>query len=467
LVAGLLTASLDILVVFLAGGITICTVPPFHLDQWEGLPQFLHSSQGVYVMYLMWFAMCLVFFMRSYGLYRPILQMNALQELRMTTHAVIVAGLTLCGTLYLTSGISLSHLEVALTVLFSGVLLSSYRALRRYLLYKRHREGIQTRNVLIIGTGPVAYALRHHLNSLDHLGFRFKGFISFSEEDVHSGDVDIIGDCDNWAMLARSLFVDEIFLSVPADEQFVLDLVRQARANGIDVGVIPDLYNGLAFNARVEYIGPFPTIPLHRSTMSVGGVLIKRAIDLTIATFLLLMLAPVLAIIAIVIKLNSPGAVFYAAKRIGHKGRTFDCYKFRTMVEDADQLKASLSNQNERDGILFKITNDPRVTRIGQLLRKYSLDELPQLYNVIRGDMSLVGPRPPVASEVAQYDLSDLRRLDVLPGLTGLWQVEARQDPSFDNYISLDTAYIENWSLLLDIKILARTVAVVLAGTGS
>ena len=137
------------------------------------------------------------------------------------------------------------------------------------------------------------------------------------------------------------------------------------------------------------------------------------------------------------------------------------------MCANAEKLKASLADQNERDGILFKITDDPRVTRVGRFLRKYSIDELPQFYNVLRGEMSMVGPRPPVASEVEQYDLSHLRRLDVQPGMTGLWQVEARQDPSFDSYISLDTAYVENWSLWLDLKILARTVGVVFSGTGS
>jgi lipopolysaccharide/colanic/teichoic acid biosynthesis glycosyltransferase len=137
------------------------------------------------------------------------------------------------------------------------------------------------------------------------------------------------------------------------------------------------------------------------------------------------------------------------------------------MCADAEKLKANLQDRNERDGILFKIANDPRVTRVGRILRKYSLDELPQFYNVLRGDMSLVGPRPPIAAEVEQYDLAHLRRLDVLPGMTGLWQVEARQDPSFDSYISLDTAYVENWSLWLDMKILARTVGVVFSGTGS
>lgn len=189
--------------------------------------------------------------------------------------------------------------------------------------------------------------------------------------------------------------------------------------------------------------------------------------SITVAALALLALAPILAIIALGVKLDSPGDVLYVDKRIGRKGRTFNCYKFRTMVANADQLLAHLAHKNERDGILFKIANDPRITRFGRRLRKHSLDELPQLYNVIRGDMSLVGPRPPSVYEVQQYNPSALRRLEVLPGLTGLWQVEARQDPSFASYISLDIAYIENWSLLLDLRILVRTVGVVVTGTGS
>jgi lipopolysaccharide/colanic/teichoic acid biosynthesis glycosyltransferase len=198
-----------------------------------------------------------------------------------------------------------------------------------------------------------------------------------------------------------------------------------------------------------------------------AGYLVKRSLDLTVAALALLALAPILALIALGVKLDSPGGVLYVDKRIGRQGRTFNCYKFRTMVANADQLLAHLAHKNERDGILFKIANDPRITRFGRRLRKHSLDELPQLYNVIRGDMSLVGPRPPSVYEVQQYNPSALRRLEVLPGLTGLWQVEARQDPSFASYISLDIAYIENWSLLLDLRILVRTVGVVITGTGS
>jgi exopolysaccharide biosynthesis polyprenyl glycosylphosphotransferase len=466
----LLSVFLDFITVFLAGALAVRfrTAAPFQLHSWDSPPHLLHSSMAFFTVHILWFGVCLIFFMRSYGLYRPPQQMSGLHELRMGIHAIIIAGLTLCGTLYLSSASSISRVEILLTVLITFVLLAARRAVQRHLLYQRHRAGIETRNVLIVGAGRVAHALRNHLLSLDHLGFRFMGFVSLTEEAAsESDDVDIIGDLRHTLHLARSLFVDEIFLSVPTDTSFVLNLVQQARAFGIDVRAVPELYDGLAWNAPVEYIGQFPTIPLHRRDFPLRAFLVKRALDLASASLGLLALLPLLALLALLVKLDSPGPVFYTAKRIGRKGRTFDCYKFRTMVPNADQLRADLAHRNQRDSILFKIADDPRITRLGQRLRKYSLDELPQLYNVIRGDMSLVGPRPPVASEVEQYDLPHLRRLDVLPGLTGLWQVEARQDPSFDSYISLDTAYIENWSLLLDIKILVRTVAVVFAGTGS
>jgi exopolysaccharide biosynthesis polyprenyl glycosylphosphotransferase len=380
---------------------------------------------------------------------------------------VLVSGLLLCGALYLFNGVAISRIVVALVVLFSVGLLCVRRALWRRMAYKRFREGMETRNVLIVGAGRVGYALRNHLESLNHLGFRFKGFVALTEREAESGDAEVIGDVRNCLSLARSLFVDEIFFSVPADKKLVIGMVEEARTAGIDVRVVPDMYDGLAWNAPVEYIGQFPTIPLHRRDFPMGAFLLKRALDIVLASFALLVTSPVMLAIAVAVRMDSKGPIFYGAERIGRKGRTFCCYKFRTMVQNADKLKADLEHMNERDGILFKIANDPRITRVGAVLRKYSLDELPQFYNVLRGDMSLVGPRPPMAAEVEQYDLAHLRRLDVLPGITGLWQVEARQDPSFDSYISLDTAYVENWSLWLDLKILARTVHVVLSGTGT
>ncbi|MBS1813981.1 MAG: sugar transferase [Acidobacteria bacterium] len=427
----------------------------------------LAGSLSSFLIYVAWFSICLIFFTRSYNLYGPIESRSGINEQRLTVQATLTAGLIVCGTLYITHGEGVSRLVILLMVAITGSLLCARRALWRSMVYARYREGVVTQNVLIIGSGRVAHALRNHLESLRHLGFRFKGFIALTPEEAASSDPDMIGDLENCLSLARGLFVDEIFISVPTDKRKVIQLVEEAREYDIDVRVVPDLYDGLAWNASVEYVGQFPTIPLHRRNFPVGSFMLKRVLDTTVSLLLLILLAPVLVLISLLIALDSKGPVLYKAKRIGRKGRVFSCFKFRTMVPDADARKHEVAHLNERDGILFKAVNDPRITRVGRYLRKYSLDEIPQFWNVIRGDMSLVGPRPPMASEVEKYDLSHLRRLDVLPGITGLWQVEARQDPSFDSYISLDTAYVENWTLWLDLKILVRTISVVLGGTGA
>ncbi len=469
-VASLVFASLDVLTVVVAAVVSLRLRVDGHLTHAAGSSAFatwLHATPRMYFLYVLLFGLALVFTTRSFGLYGPIQNRSGLHEQRMTVQATAIAGLLLCGTLYLSQGEAISRVVVLLMVGLTAVMLCVRRGIWRRMEYNRYREGLETRNVLIVGAGRVAHALRNHLESLRHLGFRFKGFVALTEREAESGDVDVVGDVRNCLSLARALFVDEIFFSVPADKKIVMALVEEARAVGIDVRVVPDLYDGLAWNAPVEYIGQFPTIPLHRRDFPMGSFLLKRVLDITLATIALAALSPVLLVIALAVRFGSKGPIIYKAARIGRKGRTFACFKFRSMVVDAEQRKADLEHKNEREGVLFKITDDPRVTPVGKVIRKYSLDELPQLYNVLRGDMSLVGPRPPIASEVEQYDLAHLRRLDVLPGITGLWQVEARQDPSFDSYISLDTAYVENWTFWLDLKILARTVGVVFSGTGS
>ncbi len=465
----LVWASLDLMTALVAGIVAtrLRVVMPEYIHGVRSEHSYFLGAPHLLLAYVGWYAVCLIFFSRSYGLYGSIQNRGGLHEQRMTLQASLVAGLLLCGALYLSRELVISRAVLVTTVLLTAALLCVRRAIWRRMVYARYREGLETRNIVIVGAGRVAHALRNHLESLQHMGFRFKGFVALTERESESGDADVIGNVANCVTLARSLFVDEIFLSVPADRKLVISLVEEARAAGIDIRVVPDLYDGLAWNAPVEYIGQFPTIPLHRRDFPLGAFLMKRILDITLSTIALVVASPLLLGIAIAIKLDSAGLVFYKAQRIGRKGRTFTCYKFRTMVPEADKLKADLAHRNEREGVLFKITDDPRVTKVGKFLRKYSLDELPQFYNVLRGDMSLVGPRPPIASEVEQYDLKHLRRLDVLPGITGLWQVEARQDPSFDSYISLDSAYVENWTVWLDLKILARTIGVVFSGTGS
>ncbi|MGC9198488.1 MAG: sugar transferase [Acidobacteriaceae bacterium] len=421
----------------------------------------------VSIAYLLVFSLYLVLFSRIYGLYRPPDVRSGLNEQRLTVQATLTSGLMLCGTLYVMKEYAVSRVVVALTIFITLALLMVRRAIERKMMQRRFLQGRETRNVLIVGNGRVGQALRNHLQALPHMGFRFMGFISLEQETEEPANAQSIGNIRNCVSLARSLFVDEIYFSTPADKQTVISVVEEARVHGIEVRVVPDLYDGLAWNAPVEFIGQFPTIPLHQRQFPRGAFLLKRFMDVFLSFCALLVASPFMIIIALLIRMDSPGPVFYRAARIGRKGRTFTCLKFRTMVANADKLRQELADRNERDGILFKMSNDPRITRVGAWLRKYSLDELPQFFNVLIGDMSLVGPRPPLAVEVEKYDLSHLRRLDVLPGITGLWQVEARQDPSFDSYISLDTAYVENWNLVLDLRILARTVGVVFSGTGS
>jgi exopolysaccharide biosynthesis polyprenyl glycosylphosphotransferase len=282
-----------------------------------------------------------------------------------------------------------------------------------------------------------------------------------------AGD-EIVGDIHDAIPLARSMFVDEIiFTRRPSTPGVLADVLHQARSTGIDIRLVPSFSEALSNRADVQYIGNLPTIVIYRKKHRAVSLFVKRGIDIVLASIAIAILLPVFLIIALAIRIQSPGPVLYLSKRVGYKGNVFTCYKFRTMVADADSLKEKLAHLNERKGILFKISNDPRVTYVGALLRKYSLDELPQLWNVLRGDMSLVGPRPSISSEVAQYKTAHLRRLDVVPGITGLWQVEARQDPSFESYIKLDSEYVNGWSIWLDLKILLRTVSAVITGTGA
>jgi len=462
-------ASFDFLSALLGGLIAfrLRLIPEGRVPAERVLAQLVPVQPAIALMFLLLFGVYLVIFARIYGLYGMSQNHSGLHEQRMTLQATLTAGLLLCGSLYVMHGYGISRVMVMLTVVLTMVMVMARRAVMRKLRERRFLQGLETRNILIVGDGRVGHALRNHLETLRHMGFRFMGFISLMPRRDDQAAPDVIGDVRNCVALARSLFVDEIYFSIPADKQTVVTVVEEARSQGIDVRVIPDLYDGLAWNARVEYIGQFPTIPLHRREFPRGAFLLKRILDVVLSLIVLLAVSPLMIAIAIAVRFGSKGPIFYRAQRIGRKGRTFTCYKFRTMVVDADRLRKDLDHLNERAGVLFKISNDPRITKIGAMLRKYSLDELPQLFNVLIGDMSLVGPRPPIASEVEQYDIAHLRRLDVLPGITGLWQVEARQDPSFDSYISLDTAYVENWTLLLDLRILARTIGVVVGGTGS
>lgn len=415
------------------------------------------------------FTAALILTSRRLMLYSPSRLNGLLNEQRLSVQACAVAGLLLIDALYFV-GRSPMLRELALFIVGTVTILISLRRLMYRWLFCRHIECRRSvRNILIVGTGPEAHALRDHINSMHSLGYTFKGFVTlpgqYSSHPVTTNES--LGTLETLFHIVRQQFVDEIFFAAPCDRIVLQSILDQSRAAGVDLRVVPCLYDGLTWNHPIEFIGRVPTIPLHRNNVPELKLAIKRGIDILISALALTALFPLIIAVSIVVKLDSEGPVFYLSERVGRKGRLFYCVKFRTMVHDADERRAEILHMNERDGVLFKITRDPRITRIGRILRKYSFDELPQFYNVLRGDMSIVGPRPPLASEVREYKLSHLRRLDVKPGITGLWQVQARQDPSFDSYISWDFAYIETWDLWLDFKILLRTIAVVLQGTGS
>jgi exopolysaccharide biosynthesis polyprenyl glycosylphosphotransferase len=436
---------------------------------WQGT-LFPGGSFGLLMTLLCGFILALLLINHRLGLYSPTQISSSLHEQRLAVQACCTAGLMLTGALYLLDAWEIPRSIVLITIALVTASVSIRRMLFRYLLYRRFERGVGIRNLLIVGTGPEAHALRRHVDTVRRLGYAFKGFIegpgTRCRSDIPSNP-DVVADLDSLFDYSRKHFIDEIFFTMALERSEMQEVLLKARETGIDVRVMPHTFGGLALNCPIEYVGQFPTIALHRGDLPEVALLLKRGLDLVLSSFILLVLSPVLAAIALGIKLSSKGPIFYLSDRIGKKGRVFKCIKFRTMVADADRRRSEIMHLNERDGVLFKVTNDPRITRLGRFLRKYSLDELPQFFNVLKGDMSIVGPRPPIGSEVRQYKLDHLRRLDVMPGITGLWQVHARQDPSFDSYISLDLSYVENWNIWLDLKIIVRTIGVVFAGTGT
>lgn len=437
-------------------------------DFWHGT--LIHGrSMRILLALFAEFTCVLLVLSRRIRLYAPTRISGILHEQSLSFQACFTAGLLLTGTLYFIHGDNIPRKIVALTIGFTALGLSLRRFIYRFMLYRRFDRGVGARNVLIVGTGPEAHALRHHIESIRHLGYAFKGFIDLpgSRSRFSSASAEIVGTLDTLFQNARKEFVEEIFFTTPCEPGIVQSVLEQARTHGVDLRVIPDMYDGLAWNSPIEYIGQFPTIPLHCGRVPELGLLLKRTFDIVFSVVVLIALAPFMIAIAIAIRLDSPGPALYSSERIGKKGIVFRCTKFRTMVCDAEKRRADVMHMNERDGVLFKISNDPRITSLGRFLRKYSLDELPQFFSVLKGDMSVVGPRPPIASEVREYKLSHLRRLDVTPGITGLWQVQGRQDPSFASYVSLDVNYIDNWSVWLDFKIIIKTIGVVFAGTGT
>jgi exopolysaccharide biosynthesis polyprenyl glycosylphosphotransferase len=317
-------------------------------------------------------------------------------------------------------------------------------------------------NVLIVGAGGVGRQVAAQMLEYPEDGRSFCGFL----DDERPQGEGIIGRVSDLARLARAGFVDGVILAAPRDRALASQVIHEARRLRLDVEIVPELFGWKPAGDEFTRLGELPVICLHAERQPSAGLVLKRLVDIAGAGIALLLFSPLLAAIAGLIKLDSRGPVLYGAERAGRKGRSFRCQKFRTMVQNADELKSALRPDNQRSGPLFKIAKDPRITRLGAFLRRYSLDELPQLWNVLIGDMSLVGPRPHPVDEYAAYEIRHRARLDVTPGITGLWQVTARRDPSFERAMELDREYIRTWSLGGDLQILLKTFQAVARGSG-
>ena len=336
---------------------------------------------------------------------------------------------------------------------------------------------------LVVGRGPEASLFIREMRERPALGYRVIGVVetvpSTPAASLSYEDVPIIGTLESLPEVIRDSGANEVIIADPqvnGDALFEV-MMRCGRRRGVEFRIAPSLFNCLPRKTEIDQIGVLPMIRLFREPLSSGARVLKRTFDLIVAALAITLLFPVWLIIALLIKLDSKGPVFYTQERVGMDGRLFLLYKFRTMKADADselhreyqrafiagRAEANLGNETKPT---YKLLADPRITRIGKALRRISLDEVPQLLNVLSGDMSLVGPRPPIPYEVEAYELWHRKRLDMKPGLTGLWQVSGRNRLPFEEMVRLDLFYIENWSLLLDLKIILRTGFVMLGGEG-
>jgi exopolysaccharide biosynthesis polyprenyl glycosylphosphotransferase len=347
-------------------------------------------------------------------------------------------------------------------------------------LMGRRRGGRAVRRALVIGEANAVEGPMSHLAKRTDHEFVVVGVCPIGDEDPHAlapvaARLDrqapplMAADSAPVLQAARQLDVD-VVLIVPGPSMTGPRLRRLSWAlhnEGFPLVVVPGLTEVARRRVGVSSVAGLTLLDVAPPLRRGCAALLKSATDRLGAALLITLLAPLFAAVALAVLLDSPGPVVYRQTRIGRDGKPFTMAKFRTMVADAERLRHQLDATNEQDGRMFKIRRDPRITRVGRVLRRYSLDELPQLFNVVQGHMSLVGPRPPLPDEVADYDEVELRRLAVKPGLTGLWQVSGRSDLSWDETIALDLRYVDNWSPSIDLEVLVRTVRAVFAGTGA
>lgn len=367
--------------------------------------------------------------------------------------------------------LAFSRLLLVWALVFVVLFISLARLLRRFILRMRYQKGASVDRVVIVGSGEAGRSVIRTLLARSDLGYQALGYLDdgTGENNIGLGRIPHLGTMHDLARVLRTHGnTHTVFIALPGEMHTqILRLVRICQDHNVHAQVVPDLFQ-MSLN-RIEFnnMAGIPLFSVRDVGMSRAEQVLKRALDVALV---LIVSVPALflgAVIAIAIRLESAGPIFYTAERVGKNGRRFDMIKFRSMIVNADGQKAALREMNEASGPIFKIRNDPRLTEVGRIIRRLSLDELPQLWHVLKGEMSLVGPRPPLPDEVAEYQPWHLRRLEVKGGLTGLWQVSGRSDLTFDEQCLLDIYYIENWSLALDIRLILQTLPYLLSARGA
>jgi exopolysaccharide biosynthesis polyprenyl glycosylphosphotransferase len=428
------------------------------------LQSLFSSADPFKLLFLVW-TLLILFFHYTHGLYQTRREQLGSLEILEVVKSTVISTLFIIVLAFLLKVQDFPRSVMVLNAVVITVFCSIWRVLKRLLVNYLVSNGYNNFNTLIIGAGKTGILLADEINRQTALGLKVKGFLD-DYKTGSSGEWPVLGTLDSFQDIIRREFIQKVFITIYPKHDSFIKLLEIAREEGLAVRVVPQGYEYMSHDFIKFNIGAIPILEysdldvnyLHRA---------KRIIDFVLSLLLIVFLLPVIIIVGILIKLDSPGPVFYRSRRYGRYGRMFDMYKFRSMVVDADELLTQLKDKNEVDGPIFKIKKDPRVTRMGSFLRRYSLDELPQILNVLIGEMSLVGPRPFPIAQLEKEDLRQLRRLGIRPGITGLWQIRGRSDVSFHKLLRWDIWYIKNWSFGLDVYILFQTFPVVIRGKGA
>jgi exopolysaccharide biosynthesis polyprenyl glycosylphosphotransferase len=412
------------------------------------------------------FAAIWVVVLWSLGLYRLAPRWHVLSEVWDIVRATLIVAALVLSTLFLTEQTEVSRLFLAFLFIAEPTVMLIGRLILRAAFEALRRGGHNARFMVIAGTGQFAQDFADELEQHPGLGIHVIGHLAAPGEPPAVVTRPVLGSIDTIDEILHSRVVDELGVCLPpAAARYLEPVTSIAAGEGKTVRVAVDPSEDIP-GATEEMFDRFLVRSIVNDGHRVVGLVFKRVIDIVGSAIGLVLLSPLFAATAIGMRLLDDGPVFYSQTRIGLHGRPFRMFKFRSMVPDAHDRLDEVAHLNERSGILFKAKDDPRVTRIGGWLRRTSIDELPQLWNVLTGSMSLVGPRPPLPEEVEQYDVWHRRRLSMKPGITGLWQVEARNEPDFDALVEHDLVYIDGWSIWLDFKILARTLPALMAHGG-